>query len=65
MDGELLRELARHQAWADAAHWKALHENGTLLEDPEIRQRLNHMILAGGMLTALARRGTGPVRHDE
>jgi uncharacterized damage-inducible protein DinB len=55
MDVELLRDLARHQAWADMAHWTALHENSTLLEDPEIRQRLNHMVMAARMLTALAR----------
>lgn len=52
---ELLQEMARHQAWADAEHWKALHANGTLLEDPEIRKRLNHMLMALQMLTAMAR----------
>ena len=52
---ELLYDLARHQAWADAAHWKALHENGTLLDDAEIRNRLNHMVVAVRRLTALAR----------
>lgn len=52
---ELLQDLARHQAWADTAHWKALHESSALLEDPEIRKRLNHMVAAGRMLTALAR----------
>ena len=52
---ELLQELARHQAWADTAHWKALHENSALLDDSEIRKRLNHMIMAVRMLTALAR----------
>ena len=55
MDSEVLRDLARHQAWADAAHWKTLHENRTLLGDPEIRQRLNHMVMAARGLTALAR----------
>jgi uncharacterized damage-inducible protein DinB len=55
IDAELLQDLARHQAWSDTAHWKALHENGTLLEDPEIRKRLNHMLMALRMLTALAR----------
>jgi uncharacterized damage-inducible protein DinB len=55
MNAELLLELARHQAWADAAHWKALRENATLLEDPEIRTRLNHMLTALKMLTTLAR----------
>ena len=55
IDLETLRDLARHQAWADAVHWKTLHENRTLLDDPEIGKRLNHMIGALGMLTALAR----------
>jgi uncharacterized damage-inducible protein DinB len=55
MNAELLWDLARHQAWADAAHWKALRENVTLLEDAEIRTRLNHMLTAQKMLTALAR----------
>ena len=55
IDAELLQDLARHQAWADTAHWKALHENGALLEDAEIRKRLNHIVMATRMLTALAR----------
>jgi len=55
INAELLQDLARHQAWADAAHWKALHENSTLLEDLEIRKRLNHMVMALRMLAALAR----------
>lgn len=55
MNAELLLELARHQAWADAAHWKALRENAALLEDAEIRKRLNHMVMALKMLTTLAR----------
>jgi uncharacterized damage-inducible protein DinB len=54
INAELLRDLARHQTWADTAHWKALHENSTLLEDPEIRKRLNHMLMALRMLTTLA-----------
>jgi uncharacterized damage-inducible protein DinB len=55
MDAELLLDLARHQAWADAAHWKALRENAALLEDAEIRKRLNHMVTAMTRLTTLAR----------
>jgi uncharacterized damage-inducible protein DinB len=55
ISAEVLQDLGRHQAWADAAHWKALHENNTLLEDLEIRKRLTHMVMALGMLTALAR----------
>jgi uncharacterized damage-inducible protein DinB len=54
MDAELLQEMARHQAWADEAHWKMILENTTLAEDAEIRTRLNHMIGAMRMLTALA-----------
>ncbi len=54
-NAELLRDLARHQAWADTAHWKAIQENAALLEDLEIQKRLNHMIGALRMLTALAR----------
>jgi uncharacterized damage-inducible protein DinB len=55
---ELLEELARHQAWADTQHWKTLRENSAALEDPEIRKRLNHMVMALRMLTTLARGGT-------
>jgi uncharacterized damage-inducible protein DinB len=55
MNAELLLDLAQHQAWADAAHWKALRENAVLLEDAEIRKRLNHMLMALKMLTSLAR----------
>jgi uncharacterized damage-inducible protein DinB len=55
MDVELLKDLARHQAWADGAHWKTLHGNATLLADADIRKRLNHMTMACDMLAALAR----------
>jgi len=51
----LMQDMARHQAWADTAHWKALHENQALRDDLEIRKRLNHMIMATRMLTGLAR----------
>ncbi len=54
-NAELLQDLARHQTWADGAHWKALHENSQLLEDPEIQKRLNHILSALRMLTTLAR----------
>ena len=57
MHRELLLNLARHQAWADAAHWKALRENPTLGQDAEIRKRLNHILQAMKMLTTLARGG--------
>lgn len=55
MDAELLLDLARHQAWADAEHWKALHANAALRDDAEIRRRLNHIANACEMLAALAR----------
>jgi uncharacterized damage-inducible protein DinB len=55
MDAELLKDLARHQAWADSQHWKTLHANAALLADADIRKRLNHMTMACEMLAALAR----------
>jgi uncharacterized damage-inducible protein DinB len=55
MDAEVLLDMARHPAWADAAHWKTLRENTALFEDVEIRARLNHMLMAMKMLTTLAR----------
>lgn len=55
MNSEQLLDLARHQAWADAAHWTTLREHAALLEDAEIRTRLNHMVGAAKMLTTLAR----------
>ena len=55
MDVELLKEVARYQRWADGEHWKLLHGNATLLEDTEIRKRLNHMAIAYEMLAGLAR----------
>jgi uncharacterized damage-inducible protein DinB len=58
INAELLQDLARYQAWADTAHWKALHENSTLLEDLEICKRLNHMVMALRMLTAMAQGDT-------
>jgi len=55
ISAELLHDLARHQDWADSEHWKALHANSAVLEDAEIRKRLNHMLMALRMLTGLAR----------
>jgi uncharacterized damage-inducible protein DinB len=65
MDVKLLQDLARHQAWADAEHWKVLHANPSVLEDSEIRKKLNHMVAAQEMLTALARGETpgGPSKE--
>lgn len=49
INAELLQDLARHQAWADTLHWKALHENSVLVEDHEIRKRLNPYGLGGAL----------------
>jgi uncharacterized damage-inducible protein DinB len=57
MDVDLLRDMARHQVWADAAHWKTLHANPALLEDKDMRKRLNHMVMAYEFLTILASGG--------
>jgi uncharacterized damage-inducible protein DinB len=57
---ELLKELAWHQAWADAEHWKVFHGNAALLDDEAIHKRLNHMVWAYEMLQTLAR-GEAPV----
>ena len=54
MNAQILLDMARHQAWADAAHCKMLRENTTLAEDAEIRTRLNHMLMALKMFTTLA-----------
>jgi uncharacterized damage-inducible protein DinB len=61
MDAELFKDLAHHQAWAEAQHWKTLHGNATLLADADIRKRLNHMTMASEMLAMLARGETPDV----
>jgi len=58
MNADLLKDLARHQAWADNEFWKALDANSTLLEDAEIRKRMNHVLMTLRALTGLARGGT-------
>lgn len=55
MNVELLQDMARHQAWADEQHWTLLRANPAAFEDPQIRKRLNHMVAAQEMLTALVR----------
>ena len=55
MNMELLQDLARHQAWADEQHWTILRANPAAFEDSQIRKRLNHMVAAQEMLTALVR----------
>lgn len=51
MDRQLLTDMARHQAWADREHWKVFRANPKLLEDAQIRTRLEHMAGAASMLT--------------
>jgi len=41
-----LRALLRHEAWADAEHWRALEACPSALASPEILERLNHINLA-------------------
>ncbi|HEV2448222.1 MAG TPA: DinB family protein [Candidatus Sulfopaludibacter sp.] len=55
MDVGTLKQLARHQIWADNEHWRVLRENAALLDDEEIRKRLNHILTACEMLQTLAR----------
>ncbi|MBK8725114.1 MAG: DinB family protein [Holophagaceae bacterium] len=40
---ELLKDLYAHQAWADAAHWKALRAHGPALADADLKGRLFHI----------------------
>ena len=52
---ETLLDMARRRAWSDARIGRCFRGNPTLLEDAEIRTRLNHMMGALKMLTTLAR----------
>jgi uncharacterized damage-inducible protein DinB len=54
---ELIRDLYRHQAWADAEHWRAILGVPAFLQDARAKERLHHIhlvqrgfhaILAGG-----------------
>jgi uncharacterized damage-inducible protein DinB len=40
---ELLKDLYAHQAWADAAHWRALLAHGPALGDADLKARLFHI----------------------
>ena len=39
----LLRDLCRHQAWADAEHWRVIEQHPPAAADPAIRSRLHHI----------------------
>ena len=55
MDAQRLKELARYQRWADEEHWKVFHHNPALINDKDIRHRLNHMIMGAEALCGVAR----------
>ena len=39
----MLRDLLRHQEWADAEHWRAIESSAAAAADPAIRARLHHI----------------------
>jgi uncharacterized damage-inducible protein DinB len=41
----MLNDLLRHQAWADAEHWRAIEACTAASADPAIRTRLHHIHL--------------------
>ena len=41
----LLRDFLRHQAWADAEHWRAVGQHQAAREDQVIRARLHHIAI--------------------
>ena len=40
---DLILDLYRHMAWADAEHWRALLAHEPAREDPDLRERLLHL----------------------
>lgn len=40
---DLLHDLYRHQAWADAQHWAAAHGHPPAWQDAELKERLFHI----------------------
>jgi uncharacterized damage-inducible protein DinB len=42
---ELIRDLHRHQAWADAEHWRAFLAVPSFLQDARAKERLHHIHL--------------------
>ena len=43
MDAQLLKDLARYQAWADAELWRAIGAHSKAREDQAILNRLHHI----------------------
>jgi uncharacterized damage-inducible protein DinB len=61
----LLRELYRHQAWADAEHWKALEFHLSALDDETIRKRLYHIHVAQHAFILIAQKKRPIVKRPE
>ena len=56
----LLLDLCKHQAWADAEHWRAIDAHPAAREDPAIRTRLHHLHLVQRSFTwAVGDRSSG------
>lgn len=54
----MLLDLYRHQAWADAEHWRALKAAPEALDDHAIRERLCHLhLVQQAFLWAVRARG--------
>ena len=54
----MLLDLFRHQAWADAEHWRALKAAPEALDDHAIRERLCHLhLVQQAFLWAVRARG--------
>lgn len=51
----MLRDLYRHQAWADGEHWRALEAHAGALDDAALRTRLHHIHLVQGAFLAVVK----------
>lgn len=51
-----LADLFLHQAWADAAHWRALAAHPGALDDHAVQERLRHIALVQSAFLDLLRR---------
>jgi uncharacterized damage-inducible protein DinB len=50
---EMIRLLFQHQAWADAAVFKAMHAHENAVEDEKLRAALHHIVLVQRFFLAL------------
>ncbi len=60
---DLFRDLFRHEAWADAEHWRAIEANPAAAADAAIRERLNHIHIVQRWYLTLFR--GNPMSADE